>query len=97
MKIASINHEIRQMGSGTQCRRNWAVWLLSTTEEQKPKKNIIHMLISVTRGNQAMLMTNIYSNETNIKQSNLRDQGERCRPDERLDQNNLGARNDSAC
>ena len=55
------------------------------------------MLISVTRGNQAMLMTNIYSNETNIKQSNLRDQGERCRLDERLDQNNLGARNDSAC
>ena len=55
------------------------------------------MLISVTRGNQAMLMTNIYSNETNIKQSNLRDQGERCQLDERLDQNNLGARNDSAC
>ena len=37
--------------------RNWAVWLLSTTDEQQPKNNIIHMLISVRRGNKAMLMT----------------------------------------
>ena len=41
--------------------RNWAVGRLCTADEQQPKNNIKHMLISVRRGNKAMLMTNIYN------------------------------------